>query len=578
MILLLYSTLIPIFIYLMGVLLVNPLQNFPLNDDWVYALNVLNTIKSGHLSFSGLETAWGIPQVLMASLFNYSPDSFHISLRFFGIISVCLSVFLLYFLLIRLKGINSKLIPVLLTSFVLFPPFFITSLSFMTDNFFITLLLATLLCFESAFVKQKKSLLFLGCFFALIGILQRQLLILLIFPLCIFAFVQLIMNKKLNTLSSKKISSNLFSYSCFLVSFVLLAFFIVINKWYLKNYNGPASYQQFSGASFKTRFKLVHTALFFFGLVALPYSLSFQLNYKKLFTRFSAVGIFLLFIISFVRMHFDMHTPFSGNVISIFGAFGENEILIGNRDIILYPWLKWLILCAGFYVFLFLITEGYDYVSQLNWKMKSQMQQLCSQLLVKMKDYEFGYLSILFGFFYVAAIVYRGVMFDRYILPAIPSVLIAIVLFFSRAIHNHKIHLHTNHTHANLLYINNLTAFKKSMIALMLFFLFSVSITKDYFAWNIARWDLLNTFTQETNASRHISLDKIDGGYEWNGFISQLKEKSQSYLLTWDDVKIRISFSPPIATQSDLQVLAKQSWYSIWPPHNRFMYLIEKTK
>src|SRR4029078_13384805 len=56
-------------VWLLMVLLVNPVREFPLNDDWSYSLAVQSLIKSGHLTLSVFTSMPLIAQVLWGALF-----------------------------------------------------------------------------------------------------------------------------------------------------------------------------------------------------------------------------------------------------------------------------------------------------------------------------------------------------------------------------------------------------------------------------------------------------------------------------------------------------------------------------
>lgn len=530
-------------VYLLGVLIVFPHQDFPLNDDWVYALDVLNTSQLGHLSMTGLEMAWGIPQIWLASFFQFSEPYFHLKLRLFGVISTLMVIVLTYLLLNRVEDLNEKIKSILLISLAIFPPLFISSLSFMTDNLFLGILLLSLLLFELALEKRNIIYLVFGFLVSYIGLLQRQLIILEIIPLIFFNYKIVI-----NNVNRERFFRSIAIFG----SIIFIFLFLQANDWFTQTYHIPEAFSKFSDISLLARFKITHVCVFFLGLLLLPLSLYFPLDQKLPYNKISVISLIILFIVSIIRLVFDINAPFQGNVISVFGAFGENEILIGSRDPIFPLWIRLIFLYVGLFTFVHLLND-IDQIFKLFLPFREKIK-----LLLKTKiSYIPGALTISFGFLYLIAIIYRGVMFDRYLFPALPAFLLIGAYCFR----------------------NKQMSFSsyKSIVALSLFFLFSITVTKDYLSWNEARWDMLNSFIQtQKNSGNNILLDKIDGGYEWNGFVKKSLDDAHSFSLSWDNVKYRVSFSPPDAEYSQLKIINKIPWNSIWPPHARYLYLIEK--
>jgi hypothetical protein len=88
--------------------------------------------------------------------------------------------------------------------------------------------------------------------------------------------------------------------------------------------------------------------------------------------------------------------------------------------------------------------------------------------------------------------------FDRYFMILLPFLLIVFVEIFK--VSRMKF---------------NKTSILLSLTFLIIFGYFSVFGTIDYLNWNKIRWNALNELTEK----EHISSDKIDGGYEFNGWL-----------------------------------------------------------
>tara|TARA_B100000315_G_scaffold95330_1_gene87551 strand:- start:1136 stop:2398 length:1263 start_codon:yes stop_codon:yes gene_type:complete len=97
-------------------------------------------------------------------------------------------------------------------------------------------------------------------------------------------------------------------------------------------------------------------------------------------------------------------------------------------------------------------------------------------------------------FFTIATIDW---FFDRYLLPLLPLICIAIVLPVRQA------GLRQQH-HAIL----------GAILSFILLLVFSIAGTRDYLTWNKTRWEALRSLVTE----EHVPPSQIDGGFEFNGW------------------------------------------------------------
>ncbi|HSB96693.1 MAG TPA: hypothetical protein VLC91_09600, partial [Spongiibacteraceae bacterium] len=124
------------------------------------------------------------------------------------------------------------------------------------------------------------------------------------------------------------------------------------------------------------------------------------------------------------------------------------------------------------------------------------------------------------AFLLLAAIIYllpllMTVPCDRYFIPVLPLLIAAILCMFSPQLQADK-------------------AFKYIAIVVVIAAgIFSIGATKDYFAWNRARWAALADLQND----RHISVDDIDGGLEFNGLYAYDPEYQRMEGKSWWWVK-----------------------------------------
>ncbi|NBV51026.1 hypothetical protein EBR78_07395, partial [bacterium] len=139
-----------------AIIFISPWGNFPLNDDWVYTKNVLNSLKNGHFSIAYSQHAWAIPQVFLGQwLVEKTGDPF-LSLRWVGIFSGVLAALFTGWLCARATGLSNPVIVwtgAMTTYFYL--PFLQPSLSFMSD--LPAFLFWSLSMFTVAYSLEKKE-------------------------------------------------------------------------------------------------------------------------------------------------------------------------------------------------------------------------------------------------------------------------------------------------------------------------------------------------------------------------------------------------------------------------------------
>jgi hypothetical protein len=177
---------------IVSIFLVNPLYEYPVGDDWTYALSVWHFMETGRLrvpdeSAASLifQTAWG---ALFCWPFGFSFSALHLS-------TLALSVVGLWafhrLCALRVEGAHADVswFPLLATLALWFHPIFFTlSFTFFTDVPFLALFLLALYCFAKSRAargeRERAGALILGAIFSSGAVLVRQYAVLL--PLAFF--------------------------------------------------------------------------------------------------------------------------------------------------------------------------------------------------------------------------------------------------------------------------------------------------------------------------------------------------------------------------------------------------------
>jgi len=162
-----------IFLYLLAVFVVNPVGNFPLNDDWSWAA-AARGLALGH---DWRPTDWTamplITQSLWAAPFCILTDCSYEALRASTLVAGLLLLISSYYLFARVT--KSTVAAGLAAATVAFNPvIFELSYTFMTDTFFAALLVITAFVFLKTFRDNSPYLFALACMLAVASTLCRQ--------------------------------------------------------------------------------------------------------------------------------------------------------------------------------------------------------------------------------------------------------------------------------------------------------------------------------------------------------------------------------------------------------------------
>lgn len=160
--------------FALSCLLVSPLRNVPVIDDWTYAWSVENLIRTGRLAvldwsahYPIFQTLWSSPWAL---LFGFSFGVLRLSM----VVLAALGCAALYLTLRELELDRERS---LLGALALAanPVFFLLSFSFMTDVPFLSMMNLALLCYLTGLKRDRPVWLWVGGLFAAAAFLSRQI-------------------------------------------------------------------------------------------------------------------------------------------------------------------------------------------------------------------------------------------------------------------------------------------------------------------------------------------------------------------------------------------------------------------
>lgn len=489
--------------FVLLIIIVNPLGDFPINDDWRYAYPVMSWLETGSISMSDDFAPTILLQVIWAYLFSLPFGEFSFTtLRFSVLILAFLGIGFFYRTTLALT--SSKKIAFFGAIILLLNPlYFNLSFSFMTDVPFLFTCLATMFAMYFYFKKEEKRYLIFIIFGSVASFLIRQPGILFLPVLGL-----MILLKKIDK------SSILFFVSMLLISAATYLSFDIFLKPLMKIEKAYVPVTQlfydyflenplnFVLEIFK---KLVKTIIYigFFSLPILPF----------IFRKIKSVGglnkkVILPLLVFNLGLLFFLHSiekifPFGGNIMYNFGLGPELLKDTYTLELASTPrlpiWVMYLFNFIGQIVgcwIMILMVKTYHSISVLQKKFFLFLFLLNATYLPLMSITSF---------------------YDRYLLLTFASVFLYLMLFVDLKLQN-------------VFYV----------LPIVLMSYFAVAGTRDYLSWQRTKLEAFHFLEKEK-----IDLKKIDAGFELNGWYNfQEGWESPDHLSFWwvNDDEYIISF------------------------------------
>ncbi len=527
---------IHLLIWLLAELFVNPIGNFPLNDDWAYGQNVYFLSEEGRIDFSDWPAMTLIVQVLWGTvfckIFGFSFTVLRLSTIALGVWSSWIA-----FLFFKHYTNNWKLAYGGTLLLIFNPLFFCLANSFMTEVPFLALFLPGVYYFvkflddpENQFANKYWTG---GLVFSLLATMIRQTGLLL--PLS-FGVAFMILNFRKITVKKLFLS--------IVPIVVALGSYLWYTSWLKASQQLSPTYGQFhmlfrpftDGTIDYRLISRFNWLLFHIGCFMLPLTVFFLGQFWKKSTIIQRKIYFVLSVLLtlYVYMKFK-HIPI-GNVMGNF-RLGPKTLYTDKGWDYLFEFslsdASWLVIkIAGIFGGIMLVLE-----------------MLASIIATRRSSILF---LLMFIGSYVAYVILNPFLFDRYALVLLPIV-VACLFSVVRPIHKKGVW---------------------QVLGVSLFVLicwFSVFGTHDYLEWNRVRWDLCN----KLNIEKKISPERLLGGFEYQGWYSrpELYPPSESNDTT-DTTLYALAFEPFLCGWKQL---SEHPYPRYLPPGTGHLYLHKKS-
>jgi 4-amino-4-deoxy-L-arabinose transferase-like glycosyltransferase len=471
-----------VILWLVMVFIVNPIGNFPLNDDWQYSRPVWFLVNKGFYLSTDQYSPIIAAQVLWGSLFCLPGGFSFTALRISTLALSLAGVLIFYFLLVRLSK-NEKLSFLGALLLAVNPLYIAMSHSFMTDVPFLTFSLFSVYFFFLSMDSGKRKHILIATLFSILATLIRQYGVAI--PVA-YTIACIIRNRP-------KIIQSLTYFFPTIITLVALKLTLLWLKHIgseLRPYEGAHAIDFLKkpadiSAHLLERGSFILAYTGFFLLPLLAYTTFRALSQMTKRQRIAIFSVILLFVPILIIWSHSL--PY-GNILNPYGIGAgtlKNFNLPVNQDN--QPlYLKLLKGMAFIGAIMLLINLG-----------KMIMDIILGYIEKNITTVLFKRLFILFFFAGYAVLIFiPNFFFDRYLLPFFP---LATILILAEGGGNIRIRIPMYVTYCFI------------TIAIGLI---SSAMTHDYLRWNEASWQATNYLTKDMKIPPH----KIDGGYEFNGW------------------------------------------------------------
>ncbi|MGA2868850.1 MAG: glycosyltransferase family 39 protein [Verrucomicrobiota bacterium] len=508
-------------LWLVSIVIVNPIGDFPLNDDWSFGLAVGYFLQTGSFHPTGWTAMPLITNVLWGSLFCLPAGFSFTALRFSTLVAAWLGMGGVYWLMREIR--QPRLLAFLAAFSVAFNPiYFQLSNSFMTDVLSLTLMIFSAIFFLKNLKDNSPASLGIATVISLAAILSRQVGLAVPLAFAIAAVCQ----------RGLKPRAVLTAVSPLILGAFTLAAF---QHWLKAAGRWPADYS--SGSTFmlsglnspaRSAFHLVHNSYkcvmylgFFLAPVLVFLGPGFgDLRGKKwLPLAFIWLSLAGLVIVGGCYGHgFTM--PLGGDTMNVWGMGPLTLHDVVYEDVPRIPMLGlgfWLPVTLISWVAAGLILYR---LGTIAWKLSPGM------LTPGAEPGAFaGLFLLLISLIYAAPFLLSG-FYDRYLIAIIPFLIGGLAFY------------RPQNPFASPIVCRVTITF----LAIG-FLVYSVGGAKDYLAWNRARWTALD----DLMANEKIKPANIDGGLEFNGYYlyrSAYKVVPGKSFWWVDDDSYMVTFNP----------------------------------
>ncbi|WP_046743954.1 glycosyltransferase family 39 protein [Kordia zhangzhouensis] len=515
-----------LFLWLLLIVIINPIGDFPLNDDWCYGKSVKTLTEEGYLKLYNWGEMTLVGHVYWGALFT-EIFGFSFTVLRWSTLVMGFATSIGIYELCKLTNISRWFTWIGVLLCMLNPIFLSLSFSFMTDVPFMCLTIWTFYFFAKALKTDQWQPILWAIFFSYWAFTIRQLA--WVFPLV--WMITFLLTKQRNWRNLLKAIAPLLAMVLFslVFSYIMESNDLLQERYNTKFHLLLDNIKNLRKGLLVIIFSYLFESLTYLGLFLLPIHLLYMRRYQfkgyMIWTILWTVGVTLYL------MKLGKVLPSLDNIWIDFGV-GPTTLHDHAGNFTQSPdptapyWFWQVITCIG-------IISSVTFIFQI--------RRIIVSVFKKEKIDSLVVLSFVFFVVYLTPFLIVGV-YDRYLLPLLP---ISIIFLGT-----------------NLQLLPKRWSKYVSYGFLGILAWFSISAVHDHLAWNRVRWQVLNELTET------VPKNQIQGGVEyvtWN-FFSEDQNK------WWEQVipVYTLVFKP----NKNQKVIEKYT-YNRWLPGEGVMYLVE---
>jgi hypothetical protein len=513
-------------IWCVSSIIVNPIGDFPLADDWVYTLAVRGFLTTGDFR-PGHSGAPLLSNVLWGSLFCLPMGVNFIALRLSTLVASLVGIIGCYIL--GRDAHHSRWLSLLVASILAFNPvYFSVSHTFNTDALCIALMIWASVFFSRSLKSNSRYQTFIGAALALAATFSRELA--LCIPLA-YAVILFLSEEVTPRRAASALTPFMFSVGAFLAFRYWLAMTGRVPTILDVTTNDILDTLTTASYLIKVLFANALVILVYLGLFLSPILL---VSTTELFrsgalirvfrthargaTVLVSAGMLTMAVGAAIRMRYGVDAysvdPYvtSHNTVTLFGdtlRMPMSDDFLGKagvgpltlRDTWLLNLDHFTRLPIGFWIIVTIL--GFVGAASLIAALSIHALTLLTQRLPRggqvVDSERTGAFLVLSAVIYLTPLLVVPSLHDRYLIPSIPLFAAGIVSL-SRGLLGESL---GSTRSVRLIALSLVTVFS----------IFSVSGTHDYLGWNRIRWEALRDLMR----TNHVGPEDIDGGVEFNG-------------------------------------------------------------
>lgn len=516
-------------VWTLFVAVVNPIGNFPLNDDWSYAIAVQRLLETGHFHPTGWTSMTLLAHVLWGALFCLPFGFSFTALRVATLVAAALGI-VAFARLLQLSGCGSRK-STLATAALAFNPLYLSQAhTFMTDITFAASALFAILLFCRYLQTRRITYFAAALALVLVSLLIRQLALFL--PLAMTATLFIDPQRQRRLMPLLVSAGSVLACAAILVAF---------EAWLSMRGVLPAAFHEKSNSLFhilvqprewlgvvpRNSFNaIIYLGWFLFPVLFVRLPALYRSHMRSKAGRVVLIGGGLVAVASVAALFLTHHSmPLGWNIIQRRGL-GPVEM----RDAVLLPVSAVPKLPLVFWQIVTVLSVIGGTLLLLD--LAGIVRRLIRRESVPWDDSG----TLVKVFLLVGTLVYMGPLifggfYDRYLLVPIALLLALFALDLQHMERDTPPDRRTGRA-----------VWTIAWLALVLTSGFAISSTHDYLSWNRARWQLVDRLF-----AKGIKPESIDGGLEVNGLYlydpAYVTKPGKSWYWVKDDQYV-LSFVP----------------------------------